>query len=63
MLKRTELKCPFCGKEQMKVLVCKEVQIECRVCGASLLISRKEDGSCTMSARPRSINYPLCSNS
>lgn len=61
MLKRTELKCPFCGKVQMKVLVCKGVEIECQMCGASLLISRSEDGSCTVSARPRSV-YRLCSN-
>lgn len=57
MAKRTELKCPLCGALQLKVKVCKEVEIECSKCGASLLISKDEDGSCFVSARPP-LSYP-----
>ena len=52
MSKRTELKCPFCGALQLRVKVCKEVEIECGKCCASLLITKDEDGCCTISARP-----------
>ncbi len=52
MSKRTELKCPYCGELIMKANVCKEVEIECRNCNASLLITKNDDGSCTVSARP-----------
>ena len=53
MAKRTKLMCPCCGEFQIKVLTCKEVEIECRVCGASLLITKSEDGTCLVSARPQ----------
>lgn len=52
MAKRTELKCPLCGQNQLKVRNCKEVEIECHSCGASLLISKDEDGRCVISAFP-----------
>lgn len=52
MAKRTELKCPLCGALQIRVKACKEVEIECSHCGASLLFTKEEDGSCTISARP-----------
>lgn len=52
MAKRTELMCPCCGGIQLKVRTCKEVEMECRSCGASLLITKDEDGSCIVSARP-----------
>ena len=53
MSKRTELKCPICGKVALKASVCKDVEIECRECQASLLITQNIDGSCTVSARPQ----------
>ena len=46
MAKRTELKCPLCGAVQMRVKNCKEAELICHGCGASLLISKDEDGSC-----------------
>ncbi|WP_251546375.1 hypothetical protein [Pumilibacter intestinalis] len=52
MAKRTELKCPLCGALQIRVRVCKEVEIVCHKCSASLLISKEEDGACVVSARP-----------
>lgn len=52
MAKRTELKCPLCGTLQIRVRVCKEVEIVCHECNASLLISKDEDGACIVSARP-----------
>ena len=54
MAKRTELKCPLCGAVQMRVKNCKEAELICHGCGASLLISKDEDGSCYVSARPAS---------
>ena len=53
MAKRTELKCPLCGAVQMRVKNCKEAELICHGCGASLLISKDEDGSCYVSARPK----------
>ena len=53
MAKRTELKCPLCGAVQMRVKNCKEAELICHGCGASLLISKDEDGSCYVSARPQ----------
>lgn len=53
MTKKTVLKCPLCGGLQMKVRTCKEVEIVCRDCGASLLMTKNEDGSCNISARPQ----------
>lgn len=53
MAKRTELLCPCCGGLQISVRTCKEVGIVCRVCGASLLITKNEDGTVTVSARPK----------
>lgn len=53
MAKRTELKCPFCGAVQLRARLCKDVEIECSKCGASLLITKNEDDSCTISARPQ----------
>ncbi len=52
MSKRTELKCPICGMVALKATICKDVEIECRECQASLLITKNDDGSCTVSARP-----------
>ena len=52
MAKRTELICPLCGAVQLKVRTCKEVEMECRCCGASLLITKDEDGTCNVNARP-----------
>lgn len=52
MEKRTVLKCPFCGAIQLKVRTCKEVEVECHGCGASLLITKDESGACVVSARP-----------
>ena len=43
MAKRTELKCPLCGAVQMRVKNCKEAELICQGCGASLLISKDED--------------------
>lgn len=53
MSKRTELKCPICGMVALKATNCKDVEIECRECQASLLITKNVDGSCTVSARPQ----------
>ena len=53
MAKRTELKCPLCGAVQMRVKNCKEAELICHGCGASLLISKDEDGSCYVSERPQ----------
>lgn len=53
MAKRTELKCPLCGAVQMRVKNCKEAELICHGCDASLLISKDEDGSCYVSARPQ----------
>ena len=53
MARRTELLCPCCGGLQLSVRTCKEVKIECRVCGASLLITKIEDGTITVNARPK----------
>ena len=53
MAKRTELKCPLCGAMQMRVKNCKEAELICHGCGASLLITKDEDGSCYVSARPQ----------
>lgn len=52
-VKRTELKCPLCGQKLIKARLCKEVELECHECGASLLITKDEDGSCNVSARPQ----------
>lgn len=52
MSKQTELKCPMCGSLIMQVKNCKDVKIVCRDCNAMLLISKADDGSCTVSARP-----------
>lgn len=52
MARRTEIKCPFCGAAQLKVRTCKEVETVCHECGASLLLSKNEDGSILVSARP-----------
>ena len=53
MAKRTELKCPLCGAVQMRVSNCKEAELVCNGCCASLLITKDEDGSCYVSARPQ----------
>lgn len=53
MSKRTKLMCPCCGEFQIKVVSCKDVEIECRFCGTSLLITKTEDGNCIVSARPK----------
>ena len=37
MVKRTELKCPFCDTVQMRVKNCKDAELICHNCGASLL--------------------------
>lgn len=39
MSKKLTFLCPNCGTEQCKYTECKEVVFECRVCGASLMIS------------------------
>lgn len=36
MAKRTELKCPYCDTVQMRVKNCKEAELLCHNCGASL---------------------------
>ena len=53
MAKRTDLKCPFCGSLIVSVSVCKDLVITCHECGASLLITKNDDGSCTVSAKPQ----------
>ena len=58
MSKRTELKCPFCGEVQMRVKNCKEAEIICRGCGASLLITKDDEGSLYVSARPKEYKPP-----
>lgn len=55
MAKRIELKCPLCGALQLRAKICKEVEIECGNCGASLLITKNEDDSCIVSARPQTL--------
>ncbi len=53
MAKRTDLKCPFCGSLIVSVGECKDLVIICHECKASLLITKHDDGSCTVSAKPQ----------
>ena len=50
MVKRTELKCPFCDTVQMRVKNCKDAELICHNCGASLLLY--------ISARPQDYEPP-----
>ncbi len=52
MAKRTDLKCPFCGSLIVSVGVCKDLVVTCHECKASLLITKNDDGSCIVSAKP-----------
>ena len=58
MVKRTELKCPFCDTVQMRVKNCKDAELICHNCGASLLMSKDENGALYISARPQDYEPP-----
>ena len=58
MAKRTELKCPYCDTVQMRVKTCKEAELLCHKCGASLLITKDESGALYISARPQDYEPP-----
>lgn len=58
MAKRTELKCPYCDTVQMRVKNCKEAELLCHNCGASLLITKDECGALYISARPQDYEPP-----
>ena len=51
MVKRTELKCPFCDTVQMRVKNCKDAELICHNCGASLLRCTSVRGRRIMSRR------------
>ncbi len=57
-IKKTELRCPLCGENLIKARVCKDVEIQCHQCGASLLITKDEGGACNVSARPKDYGMP-----
>lgn len=58
MLKIKKLSCPLCGTSQVSVKNCKDLEVVCSTCGCSLLITKKDDGSCIVSARPQ--GYQQC---
>ena len=51
--KKNGIKVSALWSVQMRVKNCKEAELICHGCGASLLISKDEDGSCYVSARPQ----------
>ena len=55
---KTELKCPFCDTVQMRVKNCKDAELICHNCGASLLMSKDENGALYISARPQDYEPP-----
>ena len=57
-VKRTELKCPFCDTVQMREKNCKDAELICHNCGASLLMSKDENGALYISARPQDYEPP-----